>query len=811
MKLGGLSLLLIATVCLSPGCSLPPEASSLVAESPSRPVGTAASMAATAPTSLPATMPARATTAASTQPATEPAQKKIIWPLSQATARQVPKYSLRQLSEMFPAFEHRPHYLSGFNHLTLPMRYARLAGPGDAREGLAFSFLLSMSLDWAPGCYCARHAYFVFKRESDQMRSFTRQYDHRQIRRLLRKWWATHAVGGVLLRGPQGYGGVLEIFGRDGTMVFSKRYDPAAEYFELLGRMSVDAMDFLGYEATPALVEHLRTRRCMHPESIVDLGQAAFGKRLSDEVLGVYDRILQRDPDFGDVRAWLANLSWWRDRNDAKKAFQYGRSMLGYLTPMAISFFNARKCPDKSLSDRYDQWLDRAEELTGADSPALLTVRLQRAYRAGHVPDDLLRRAMAAAAEYPNYRWLLYWLARCHTRGRAGTYDDDLAASLAVAALRARYMCGTRDISTPAQLAMATRDLGRNDIAAQILLDYSRPKKGGEWDAWSFGCLLLVLKDMGRYDLSVKHFLAGRDSVNREASPDYQYLVQGTIASAIAGRNDVVKLVLFWHRKTLAESKMAFLIRAYHDVAEGKEVDLKQIYDRSRKALKGWNHRETVAFCAQVDLLRGRQDYRKSVGEVLFNFPTWRPGWILWDLYERRNPSGESADFYEALSWLYGDDPWVQEAVADFRQRTPNPAPPDLERIRRLVKEFDQTPPAASGPARSQPTTGQAAASQPIRAKPFNKQAWRLLRKIRPHPAAAAVKKLLDEERFDEAVALTGDLKELADASTDYHSGVFYNHLHHLSRRACSNHRNLWREALPPFEADEGRAAHGQR
>ena len=185
-------------------------------------------------------------------------------------------FTLAELSRQYPAFQHASFDSAGFNPLELPFRYEDVDNVGDPSEANALSFLMSHALDWAPGNYCARHAYFIFKRWRDKIQPLTQKYDSAVIANLVQSWKATHAVGGVLIRSKEGCSGRLEIYDSSGQQVFSREYKKPREYFDLLGDMAVDAITFFGPPPNELLVQDLHAPRCRNAASIVRLGMAAF-------------------------------------------------------------------------------------------------------------------------------------------------------------------------------------------------------------------------------------------------------------------------------------------------------------------------------------------------------------------------------------------------------------------------------------------------------------------------------------------------------------------------------------------------------
>jgi len=62
-----------------------------------------------------------------------------------------------------------------------------------------------------------------------------------------------------------------------------------------------------------------------------------------------------------------------------------------------------------------------------------------------------------------------------------------------------------------------------------------------------------------------------------------------------------------------------------------------------------------------------------------------RENWIMVDQYERAKPSYYGPMFYDAIGWLYPDDPWVVSAVRAYRARTPRAAPIEVARVKQSL------------------------------------------------------------------------------------------------------------------------------
>jgi len=730
--------------------------------------------------------------AAASEPASRPSvgpttkKAKPRFALSQTIKQPVSKYSLADMAKMWPAFKHEPYETAGFNHFVLPFHYQATGTAGDANEANAFSFLLSHSLDWTPNNYCSRHAYFVFKRERRRMSrpqhflfKVSPEYDKKSIRFLVNDWSATHAVGGTLRRGKEGYSGELDIYDRTGKLVLKKKYDKPREFFDLLGDMCVDAMKYFGHQPSPALVAHLRRKRCKDPQSIVDLGRAAFVEEKSDEEFAIYRKILKRDPGFADVRCWSANQMFWVDDNRAKYVRQMGLAMQSYLVESAVWDFDPRECPDKELAAKYETWFRQAERLVGPDFPSLLHVRLERAERVGNVPPELLERGTKVAAKYPNDYLLLHSLGRAYEK----VADSHMAASVYVAALRGRHFANTSHLRTTyGYLARAMKNLGHNDIAAQYLIPIYREelRDGDEGVAWTGMMLGKALDNMGQYAQAVKCYRVAFKGTKEDWRNEM--LGRGGISAALAGRDDILAQILRDRRKEAAQTKMTFLLEAYANALAHKPwVELTH---KKPKPMPYWGNVAYLLFCAQMGLIEGKDLwYREHLAEFVARTPNERPVWILLDAFDRRKPKAESASFYDMIEWLHGDDPWVKQAVADYRRRAAEPVVLGADALLEKLKAFK--------PVR-----------WPRRDPAMYKPGMDTVAQIPPGSVSVAIRRLIRTGGFDKARELALRHHHLAVDIEHFPLRAHCNHLLHLIEQARNRARR--RKAAPKLDGNAG-------
>ena len=696
-------------------------------------------------------------------PATQPtAGQPVVLPLSQVPPQPYSHYTLARLEKMFPAFEHEPYETAGFNHLTLPFRFVSVAGTGEATEAHALSFLVSHLLDWAPGSYCARHAYFVFKRDHEDFEPMTRGYDRRAIVREIYDWRATHAVGGELRRSAAGFAGTLEVYDRHGATILENRYDEPRQYFELVGDMVVDAMTCLDEPPSAAMNEFLHRRRCEHHESILDLGKAAWLKERSSEEFAIYQRILDRDPDFADVRAWWANQKQWRDGDKASYQQQLGLCLASYPVP-EFCWFHPPACPDPELAARRDEWVNEVEALTGPDFPDLLKNRLRFCTKHTGLDMEVFERAARVSRRYPNAFGLLSRLAQTIETWKTGSRE--LAAGLRIAALRNRYMPGSGDKSDQARkLSNFMSNLGRYGIMVQLrrpLIDRAIRSNADGWGTWYALSQAWGLAMMRRYEEAIPYFRQAYKRGKPGSSEKIRGLALGGWAAAQAGRIDILDQILRDRREELEAGGMLFMLESYRAVLRGESLDPDELWTHYVAHPEMWGGYSPMVYLrAQLDLMRGTDAGRFEVQVAIARNPGNRLSQVLYDLFDRRDPRPESAAFYSMIEWLYDDEPWSRQAVADFHARMPEAM---LLSYDELCERLGAFPPLKDLPAES----------------PSKKEADDLLIRLPLGAIPATVRDLLQRREFEKAEELALRYRHLAAASECHSARDLANHVLH--------------------------------
>jgi hypothetical protein len=594
--------------------------------------------------------------------------------LANAAPQNPSHYTLDQLSQLFPAFQHQPFNISGFAVIMLPFSYSDPQQLGDSNEALALPALINDDLDWSPGSYNSRHAYFVFKRDP-AVQGFLQAYDRQQIATFVQDWQATYAIGGQLIKTADGYKGKLQIFNTRGAEVFEQTYDTPRSYWDLLGDMDVDAMTAIDVKPSQALSDFLHKPRCAHFESVAELGSAAFMEESSPEELGAYQKILANDPGFAFVRHWSAHVKHWTDGDDQSLSVQNGQAINSLLEATALEEFNSVICPDAGLVAQVPHWLDEAEALTGADSPWLLEWRLRHKCYGSQTFQQTFDRALKAASNYPNWDDLLTYLAY-------NTSDRLLQASLAAASVQDLYYPGNGKKTEEAfDLAAYSDDFNREDVAMQFLSpdDPDAPAQSR--------CLLLqALTRAGRYAEAAALYpqldLASQSEGWREPTADcaafsaFESQQHNLLAQIIREQSDA-----FSSQHLLGIFNQYFNILTHRNVTLSYDVSLGPVAEY-------WD----LPLVADGDALNGISRNHSLASEIMTKTPVSRILWIIQDNYQRRDPSDDASSFYEYLDTLFRYDPWVTGAVADYHKRSGSFKQIDADMLLADLQEDDANP-----------------------------------------------------------------------------------------------------------------------
>ena len=607
-------------------------------------------------------------------------------PLSDVKPMPLIRLSSPKPARDWPMLRHAPIDSAGFNVLMLPMHYADPLDIGDSAEASAFSFLLSSDLDFSPGSYNARHAYFVFKRSRKEMEPMRDDYDPVIVSQMIRDWRATHAVGGTITKNEKGYTGELQIFAPDGTVQTDKKFDQPRDYFELLGDMSVAVMTELDTPPNPALVKHLHEHRASS-DSVLLLGKAAFAKERSPEEFALYDQILKQDPDFGQVRYWAANQKGWQGMAADAQAEEFFQSLKSFPTIEAARTLDTSLLPDEQAA-QVPGLIKTVHELVGPDSPAVEEITLStRTTDHPHPTADDLTAAQRIVAKYPNALALEDPLLRNLFDGQIVPMDPAYCASLALVMLDNHFQTGNGGGRVlPAELFAGLSNMaGLSDDSVAALLTQIDDYPGLAPQ------LLDALMLTGNYGTVCNAYMKFEPQLTQSSG---QSEALAACCAGMAGRIDVLQHLLADRGEQLEKFRMKPLAQAYLAILQNQPVDTAAVDKVATTARDYIPHTFYLVLRSQLDLMAGKSDrFEDVLGET-----TWQPGsrrlWFLLDAYDQQSHRPELDDMYRALEFCYPGDEQVKVLVTGWKKRNAAGADPavDVKKVDKLVANYPNRP-----------------------------------------------------------------------------------------------------------------------
>lgn len=585
-----------------------------------------------------------------------------------------------RLARMFPQFNHDPFATAGFNPLVLPFRYNDPKQIGDPSEAAVFSFLLCDALDWGPGNYGRRHAYFVYQRSHAQMAPLVKKYDPYVIGQLVNEWTATHAVGGLLTRTPAGCTGQLQIYNAKRIEVFHKNYVKPHRYFDLLGDMAVDTLTYMKEPPNKLLANFLHMRLCQHESSILRLGMARALPQRSKQQLQLFQKILKTDPNFAEVRYWLTNVEHYLDGlgdNASGYQRQLGLSLQSRLNVPALRVFWPPSCRDPKLVGQFNAWVDHAARLEGSNSPLVLNIRLN--HFSCRDNSNLIGRALTAAWQYPNNLPFLTDLCNAMKR-RDGPLDAGLVCGIAVTAWSDRYLTPDDRRQPRNVLLWSLPLLGLNEDAAKLLdpLD-TQLYSTQSYDACN------ILAQCGRFGDELTCFLS-QQNVPHDLNGLTASMNSAVAATAAGNINALYTLQSAWGN-VFDHYGFTKVLNDYQSALAGRPVDTNALRNVLLQHADDPGPSARLILAAETDVIVHHRHILSMLWDNACDFPNDRLYWTILDGYERQHPTFAGPSFYKSLQWLYPHDSWVQQAVAAWHARHDQPPGSDMQSLALAVQK----------------------------------------------------------------------------------------------------------------------------
>ncbi len=371
-----------------------------------------------------------------------------------------------------------------FNPMFLSFQYTYEGGKEDLKQSLTFPCLLSFKFDFVPDNFNNFHPAFVFRRYPDVIK--IKQDQKESISSYIKTWSATHAIGGELIQGKDGYRGTLVVFDSQGKEIIRQKYQEVMPYFELMGKLVQTWMNYRNQKISPGLLKELERPMCRDMETVRWYGESFDVEWHAQAEWDIYDKILKRDPSFGEVQFWYANQKGWETGDSKAAQIGKGKSLVDHLIMPALNEFSPSDCTDQKLVENFYNMLNYAESII-PENPEIIYKRLNisgKDYSIGEL-DALI----PVTQEYTRSYYLIDNLAfQFKNRG----YHEK-SIPLYLSALNSGFKTGTGRYDYPLEaLSRAFWDLG---LLAESIA-YSRyglknPSKSQKpWLSWDLGLSL---------------------------------------------------------------------------------------------------------------------------------------------------------------------------------------------------------------------------------------------------------------------------------------------------------------------------------
>ncbi len=687
--------------------------------------------------------------------------------LSRIAPLPLPRHPLARAEKDFPFFKHQPTATAGFNAVFLPFHHVFQQPSHGFNQAQAFAFLFSMDLDWAPGNYCNRHAYFLYNRSGANMVRLLRHYSRSAIARYFPGWQATVAVGGTLRHGPDGYTATIVLFNRAGRLIKTMRYRKPMSFWNLLGAVDVGFMTYMKEPPSPALAHYLCQPRCNSLQCLTELGKAAFLPIQSTRAFTLFRKVLRIDPRFAEVRYWFENQAAWRGIDGFDKLeSEFAQSLKNRLLPFPASIFDPAACHNKQLGQVLAKLepaiLAESKKLAGANSPLVLTEELNwKTYKLLEVP-ALLREATRVAGKYPNDYELLTALAYLYNNRHLGVDDDaDMAASIASVALHDRWMTGTLiKRSARRDLAAAAYETGHFGIAASLYLQSQTPH--------NLACGFWSLAEIGQFRLILRlwpKMLHRQPNAVDAVVPTYAF------AAAMCGdRADLNHIIRTY--PSVLQQQGVFDVMRYCSIRLSGGDTSHFVFNQPVEKFPGFSIHLYIQ--AERDLMHHRERSERGALKLFVVSPFDRILWEYFDAYTRQqaHPELDDHSFYDALLWLHPGDPWAQSAMENYVARVQNhpPAEIDPNYVLSLFAPLEKY---------KHNEIGQIA---------FNRTVFFLpVRDLNPFDAVAAVHEFVEQSHFNKAARLAHFLEWYAHICQGPGLTQLARHVVYMVRQAKEN------------------------
>jgi tetratricopeptide (TPR) repeat protein len=323
-----------------------------------------------------------------------------------------------------------------FSPVFLSFKYTCRGGMADPKQSLTFPSLLSFKFDFVPDNYSSRHANFIFRSDPTVLK--IDPTDKEGIVQYIDFWKGTHAIAGELIQTDQGYGGSIVVYNGSGHIIFKQEYQPTWPYFTLIGKIVNDWMTFRNQPVSDGLYQELIHPMTKDMDTVRWFGESFDVKRRSQADWDIYEKILKRDPGFGEIQYWYTNEKRWS--TDVINQNEYGKALLDHPVISALTYFKPWDCSDKTINENYQKVLSHMVTIC-PDNPSVIAAYL--GVNSKFLTLEQLNSYLPLVQKYPNNYDLLVNL-NTEYRDR---FIEEKALPLSLTASSSGYLTTTGNFS----------------------------------------------------------------------------------------------------------------------------------------------------------------------------------------------------------------------------------------------------------------------------------------------------------------------------------------------------------------------------
>ena len=378
-----------------------------------------------------------------------------------------------------------------FNPVFLPFEYTGSAQNGSNIHSLVFPCLLSFKFDFVPYNISSRHPGFIFNKAPETLD--IKSTDKDALTSYIKGWDATHCITGGIIENTNGFSGYMAVYDKTGKRILGFTQKDPIPYFSLMGEMVSAWLDFQEKPASQELKKELIRPMTSDMETLRLYADTFTVEWRSEDEWQLYERILELDPNFGELQYWYANQRFWEEGNAEARNRDYGIALLDHIVIPALTGFNQEDSPYYELVENYKEKFNYARALI-PNHPELISQELEKT--AKRLSNEELDLFLPIAQEFSFSKDFLEDLAGFYfTR-----FQYEKALPLIFSALNSGYLLGSSTSWNYSNLCEAYSNLGYYEDGFGMARGF-KAENFGKY-SWIFLYLAKCAEELFMFDLA---------------------------------------------------------------------------------------------------------------------------------------------------------------------------------------------------------------------------------------------------------------------------------------------------------------------